>query len=133
IAFGTGRYITSGDKTDLTTQRIYAVSDTGTPGTVSLSLLLQPTISRTTGSGADGNTYRFSTHAVGVPRDFTAAGDNTIVKATYLSDKRGWYLDLPESGERVVADARFRGGRAIFTSLVPDVTSPCAYGGSGWV
>ena len=133
IAFGTGRYITSGDNTDLTTQRIYAVRDTGTPGTVPLSLLLQQTISATTGSGADGNTYRFSTHAVGVPRDFTAAGDNTIVKATYLSDKRGWYLDLPESGERVVADARFRGGRAIFTSLVPDVTSPCAYGGSGWV
>ena len=133
IAFGTGRYITSGDNTDLTTQRIYAVRDTGTPGTVPLSLLLQQTISGTTGSGADGNTYRFSTHAVGVPRDFTAAGDNTIVKATYLSDKRGWYLDLPESGERVVADARFRGGRAIFTSLVPDVTSPCAYGGSGWV
>ncbi len=133
VAFGTGRYVASADNTDLTTQRIYAVRDIGSAGTVPLSLLLQQSISGTTGTGADGNVYRFSTHAVGLPKDYTATGDNTIVKSTYLSDKRGWYLDLPESGERVVADARFRGGRAIFTSLVPDVTSPCAYGGSGWV
>ncbi|MDQ6638504.1 MAG: PilC/PilY family type IV pilus protein [Pseudomonadota bacterium] len=132
VAFGTGRYIASADNTDLTTQRIYAVRDTGTAGTVSLASLLQQTISGT-GTGLDGNDYRFSTHAVGLPKDYTGIGDNTIVKATYLSDKRGWYLDLPDSGERVVADARFRGGRAIFTSIVPDVSSPCAYGGSGWV
>ena len=98
-----------------------------------LSLLLQQTISSSNGTGGDGNLYRFSTHAVGMPGDYLGSGDNTIVKATYLSDKRGWYLDLPDSGERVVADARFRGGRVIFTSLVPDVSSPCAYGGSGWV
>jgi type IV pilus assembly protein PilY1 len=133
VGFGTGRYITTGDNTDLTTQRIYAVRDTGVAGTVALSSLLQQTISATTGNGLDGNVYRFSTHAVGLPKDYVTTGDNTIVKSTYLSDKRGWYLDLPDSGERVVADARFRGGRAIFTSVVPDVSSPCAYGGSGWV
>ncbi|HEV7574682.1 MAG TPA: PilC/PilY family type IV pilus protein [Caldimonas sp.] len=133
VAFGTGRYITTGDNTDLTSQRIYAVRDTGIAGTVALSSLLQQTISGTTGTGQDGNVYRFSTHAVGLAKDFTASGDNTIVKSVYLSDKRGWYLDLPDSGERVVADARFRGGRAIFTSVVPDVSSPCNYGGSGWV
>jgi type IV pilus assembly protein PilY1 len=132
VAFGTGRYIASADNTDLTTQRIYAVRDTGTAATVSLSLLVQQTITGT-GNGLDGQQYRFSTHAVGLPQDYNATGDNTIVKSTYLSDKRGWYLDLPESGERVVADARFRGGRAIFTSITPDVSSPCAYGGSGWV
>ena len=36
-----------------------------------------------------------------------------------------WWATLPH--------ARFRGGRAIFTSITPDVSSPCAYGGSGWV
>jgi type IV pilus assembly protein PilY1 len=132
IAFGTGRYLTGGDNTDLTTQRIYAVRDTGTAGTVALSLMVQQSVTGT-GTGTDGNTYRFSTHAVGMPKDYLSTGDNTVVKSTFLSDKRGWYLDLPDSGERVVADARFRGGRAIFTSIVPDVSSPCAYGGSGWV
>ena len=132
VAFGTGRYVASADNSDLTTQRIYAVRDTGNAGTVSLSSLLQQSITGT-GTGVDGNTYRFSTHAVGMPSDYVSTGDNTIVMAAYQSDKRGWYLELPDSGERVVADARFRGGRAIFTSLVPDVSSPCAYGGSGWV
>ena len=132
VAFGTGRYIASADNTDLTTQRIYAVRDTGTAGTVALSSLVHQTITGT-GTGLDGNAYRFSTHAVDLPKDYTATGDDTILRSAYLSDKRGWYLDLPDSGERVVADARFRGGRAIFTSLVPDVSSPCAYGGSGWV
>jgi type IV pilus assembly protein PilY1 len=132
IGFGTGRYIASADNTDLTTQRVYAVRDTGTAGTVALSSLLYQTIVGI-GTGIDGNEYRFSTHAVDPPKDFTVSGDNTITKAVYLSDKRGWYLDLPDSGERVVADARFRGGRAIFTTIVPDVSSPCAYGGSGWV
>ncbi|HEX4235273.1 MAG TPA: PilC/PilY family type IV pilus protein [Caldimonas sp.] len=132
IAFGTGRYIASADNTDLTTQRIYAVRDTGTAATITLSLLVQQTITGT-GTGLDGQQYRFSTHAVGPSQDYSTTGDNTIVLSTYLSDKRGWYLDLPDSGERVVSDARFRGGRAIFTSITPDVSSPCAYGGSGWV
>ena len=132
VAFGTGRYVASADNTDLTTQRIYAVRDTGNAGTVSFASLLQQSITGT-GTGGDGNTYRFSTHAVGQPGDYVSAGDNTIDMATYQGAKSGWYVNLPDSGERVVADARFRGGRAIFTSLVPDVSSPCAYGGSGWV
>jgi len=132
VAFGSGRYIASADNTDLTTQRIYAVRDTDNVGTVALSSLVHQTITGV-GTGADGNEYRFSTHAVDLPKDYVSSGDNTILKAAYLSGKRGWYIDLPESGERVVADARFRGGRAIFTSIVPDISSPCAYGGSGWV
>ena len=132
VAFGTGRYVASADNTDSTAQRVYAVRDTGTTGTVAVSSLLQQTILGVA-NGLDGNQYRFSTHVVGPPKDYAAAGDNAITKASYISDKRGWYVDLPEGGERVVADARFRGGRAIFTSIIPDVSSPCAYGGSGWV
>ena len=132
VAFGTGRYIATADNFDTTTQRVYAVRDTGTAGTVALASLLQQTITGT-GTGIDTNSYRFSTHAVDQPRDFTSTGDNVITKANYISDWRGWYVNLPDTGERVVADARFRGGRVIFTSIVPDISSPCAYGGSGWV
>ena len=37
----------------------------------------------------------------------------------YYTNKRGWYLDLPSSGERVVADVAIRGGRAVFSSIIP--------------
>lgn len=132
VAFGTGRYLASADNSDATTQAVYAIRDTGEAGTVALSSLLQQTIIDT-GTGADGNLYRLSTHIVGPAKDFTLPNDNTLTRATYYTDRRGWYVNLPGSGERVVADARFRGGRVIFTSLIPDVSSPCAYGGSGWV
>ena len=42
-------------------------------------------------------------------------------------------MDLPASGERSVGIPAFRGGRVIFTTIIPDVSSPCSYGGSGWL
>ena len=99
VAFGTGRYIATADNADLThaAHLRRARHRHHRHGRRSRSLL-QQTILGTTRTGADGNNYRFSTHAVGPPKDYAGAGDNTIAKATYLSDKRGWYLDLPDGG-----------------------------------
>ena len=132
VGFGTGRYVAAADSSDVTSQAVYAVWDNGITGTVSLASLLQQSVIGT-GTGADGNTYRLSSHIVGSPTDFAVSGDGAVTRLAYYGGKRGWYLNLPDSGERVVADARFRGGRLIVTTLIPDVTSPCAYGGSGWV
>ena len=41
----------------------------------------------------------------------------------------GWFLDLPESGERVIMDSIVRSYRAIVTSFVPN-SSPCSGGGN---
>ena len=132
ISFGTGRYLASGDTTDTTAQTGYGIRDTLVNGTVTLSQLQQQTILQTA-TGIDGNLYRLSTHAVDPAAGSSVAGDNVISLANYYSTKKGWYVSLPTSGERVVADARFRGGRVVLTSLIPDVSSPCAFGGSGWV
>ena len=132
ISFGTGRYLAAADTTDTSAQTEYGIRDTLVNGTVTLAQLQQQTIVQTA-SGGDGNTYRLSTHAVNPPSDPSIAGDNVIALASYHSSKKGWYVNLPTAGERVVADARFRGGRVVMTSLIPDVSSPCAYGGSGWV
>ncbi|MDH3209371.1 MAG: pilus assembly protein PilY, partial [Burkholderiaceae bacterium] len=50
---------------------------------------------------------------------------------TYFSAKRGWFVNLPTTGERVVADAQIRGGRAIFASAIPP--AGCDAEGSGWI
>lgn len=52
-------------------------------------------------------------------------------------NSRGWYMDLvsPVSGfesERVVSDPILRGGRIIFTTLIPS-PDPCEAGGSSWL
>ena len=83
--------------------------------------------------GANGKSYRLTTHAVGPATDGALAGDNAITRANYLSTKMGWYMNLPTSGERSVGNARFRGGRVIFTTIIPNVSDPCEYGGNSWL
>jgi Tfp pilus tip-associated adhesin PilY1 len=43
----------------------------------------------------------------------------------------GWVIDLPSSGERVIAEALVRGDLVFFNTVIPDI-SVCASGGSGW-
>lgn len=70
-----------------------------------------------------------------------AVSNNTVNYTDTGTDpnKRGWYLDLvPPSGvyegERVTSPPLLRGGRIIFTTLIPaPADQPCQYGGSGWV
>ena len=132
VVFGSGSYMSTVDATNTSVQTLYGVWDNASLGTVTLAQLQQQAIV-TTGTGGNGNTYRLSTHAVAAPTDNVITGDAAISMANYYLTKRGWYLNLPDSGERINGEARIRGGRAIFTTLVPDTSSPCAFGGTGWV
>ena len=132
IGFGTGRYLTNSDNSNMDAQSLYGIWDNLSSGTVSLSDLQQQSILGT--STQSGVTFRLSSYAVGVPGDtLISTKDHLIERAAYLSGKRGWYLNLPTSGERVVTDAAFRAGRLVFTSMIPDASTPCAAGGSGWL
>lgn len=130
ITFGTGRYIDISDNSAGNAQTLYGIWDKGS--TVSLSDLQTQSFASTTYSGTDGRTYRLSTHAVERPADTAITGDNVITLADYYATKKGWKLALPGSGERVVAQSTVRGGRVIFSSLIPS-TAVCAFGGDGWV
>lgn len=129
VSVGTGRYVDVADNSSTGTQALYGIWDQG--AAVAASQLQTQTVVRTA-SGSDGRTYRLSTHAVGLPGDTALAGDNAITKASYLATKRGWKLELPTSGERVVTEAVVRAGRLVVTTLIPGTTS-CAGGGDGWV
>ena len=130
VTFGTGRYLDIGDPTTTATQTFYGIRDDGAP--VDVSGLVGQTIPGNA-TGADGNTYRITTHAVGAPTgDDPIAGDNAISRSSYDTTKHGWYLDLPDLGERSVSEAAIRAGRVIFNTLIPNA-DPCSYGGTGWV
>jgi len=129
VTLGTGRYLDVGDNATTGTQALYGVWDKGSP--VALADLQTQSVVSTT-SGANGNTYRLTTHAVGVPPDTAIAGDNVITVANYYSSKRGWKMNLPLSGERVVAETTVRAGRVIFSTLIPS-TAACSSGGDGWI
>ena len=131
VGFGTGRYLASGDQGDASVQSVYAIVDKGTGATVTLADLQLQSILETATRG--GVLYRLSTHAVGAPVDDTITGDALISRPAYLKDKKGWYVNLPTTGERVIEDAQFRGGRLILVSMIPDTTSACASGGKSWL
>jgi Tfp pilus tip-associated adhesin PilY1 len=133
VAFGTGRYIDTSDGGTTDTQSFYGIRDNGSTSAGGLGNLVHQSIVTSAAQGADGNTYRLTTHAVGpATLDTPISGDNAIASADYIASKRGWYLNLPSSGERVVSDANIRTGRVVFNTLIPN-TDPCGFGGTGWV
>jgi type IV pilus assembly protein PilY1 len=130
VLFGTGRYIDVTDTSTTSSQTFYGIRDNGAAVSGTSTLVRQSVLG--TATGADGNTYRITSHAVGpVTLDTARTGDNAVSTTTY-NGMNGWYMTSPDSGERVVADPAVRSGRVVFVSLEPN-TATCSYGGSGWV
>ncbi len=129
VAVGTGRYVDIGDNAAGSVQSVYGIWDNGAPVAMA-NLQVQNFAS--TALGGSGSTYRLSTHAVGPVTDTTIAGDNTISLTDYYASKKGWKINLPSSGERVVSEAAIRNNRLVISSLIPS-TAVCTYGGDGWI
>jgi type IV pilus assembly protein PilY1 len=124
VYFGTGRYFALGDNsTGGPLSSFYAIIDANDKGAPDPqpptggrdALLAQEVISEQTLTlGGVAQPVRITTnHAIG-------------------GGHEGWYLDLPASGERQVSTPILRGGRIIFTTLIPD-TDPCSAGGTSWL
>ena len=109
IYFGTGRFLSSADKTLMYKQFFYGVHDRGIPDRGTEHLVSQRFIA----GGAEGGRIT-----------------DPDIMVDY-SKKSGWYIELPEAGERVVDRAVVRGNQIMFNTLVPDA-SVCASGGHGW-
>ena len=129
VAVGSGRYVDITDNAAGATQAIYGIWDNGAPVALA-NLQTQSIVS--TATGGSGSNYRLSTHAVGPATDATLVGDNLISLSDYYGSKKGWKLNLPSSGERVVTEAAIRNGRVVISSLIPS-TVVCSYGGDGWI
>lgn len=123
VLFGTGRHLGLPDVSDLSVQTFYGIWDKGGAETVYRSDLLKQEFQETdlsvetSGSDTAANTGRTSTRNT---IDWSKDGD------------KGWFLDLPDRGERVVSAPQLRGDQVIFTSLVVN-EDVCGAGGASWV
>lgn len=111
VLLGTGRYLGTSDTTNLSDQTIYAIRDDHTTTEVVVRTdLLQ--------------------------RNFAASGTTarTAASATSMDwlTKKGWYIDLPDDGERVNIDPQLQLGTLIVASNVPS-TDSCTAGGYAWL
>jgi type IV pilus assembly protein PilY1 len=137
VTFGTGKFVETVDTTDLSAQTLYGVWDSRPFGEVvaplgaapvSGLLQLQPqTITTVTLPGPPPvDYYKVSTNAV-------VWGDGL------LTGKRGWYINLPNSGQRVVYPVERLAGTVVMATTLSPVSSVVADAcvqtgsGSGWV
>lgn len=111
VFIGTGKYLEVSDLTDTSQQTLYAIKDDNSGGTLTnpRSSLVQQTI---IASGVDGRTSNSS---------------NTVNFSTGL----GWYIDLPESGERQNVASQLVLGTLLVPTTVP-TSSACQPAGYGW-
>jgi type IV pilus assembly protein PilY1 len=114
IVVGTGKYLGTSDITDNTVQSIYAVKDpltsTGLGVARNNSTLVQQTIT------ANNTTNTATMTGNSVP----------------WSTKNGWWVDLPNSGERIALDMLLQSGTLVAASAIPSGDA-CTSGGASWL
>ena len=118
IMAGTGRLLGPSDMSDASQQTVYAVKDD-------------------LGSTSIGNAH--SAGAGLVQQTLTQFTDNkgriarkSSSSAVDFSSDNGWYIDLPESGERANTDFVLTFNTLTLTTNVPN-SSACTVGGDSWI
>ena len=110
VYFGTGRLFDSGDTSLTTGNSFYAMLDDNVAQSLSRTALLgQQTIS-----------------------SLSATARGITSNAVNLVQKRGWFVDLPTTGERIVSSPVFIDERVAFNTLIP-ATAACESKGTSWL
>jgi type IV pilus assembly protein PilY1 len=114
VYFGTGRYLGGPDVADTSSQSFYAVSDTDSQINSRAGMLEQ--------------TITFQ----GTDPAFPNERLRTLSHDPLTKTHTGWFLDLPDSGERVASNPLLIDNRVIFVTIVPD-SGTCSSGGYSWL
>ena len=118
IVFGTGKYLEDADVSDASAQYFYSVHEISDAGAVPLTITSLVEAPVTSQSGSIN----------GATRDIRVESNNRVD----YQNKRGWYTQLPTSGERIVNYPIVRGEYVYVNTLIPGA-NPCLGGGDGWV
>jgi type IV pilus assembly protein PilY1 len=118
VSFGTGKYLERTDVENIDVQTFYGIWDNRIDGSVVEVTGRDQLVEQKVLAVVPVNGY-----------DYRITSDNAVDYA----EKRGWYMDLPTTGERVVFNPIVRPLRTVFVTLIPIASDPCAGGGSGWV
>ena len=117
ILVGTGRLLGVPDLDDKNVQSVYGFEDGVYTSGVSLRSQLKQMKLEASTNAAGQQTRRLVCQS--------SAAD-------CKDDAKGWYVDLPDSGERVDIDMRLAYSTLVFASNVPSPDA-CSTGGYGWI
>ena len=137
VFFGTGLFLQSNDKSDTGQRTVFAVKDTYSDSGASPS--------QTTISSPKGTTMVKQTLCLGGQTLSGGSCSGTVTNSNIRSvpspnpvnwnAKNGWYVNLPDSGERDTVDPKIQQGTFVVPTVVPDATSAnsCVVGGYSWL
>ena len=116
VFLGTGSFLTTTEADDKTplAQSMYGFIDDGSATPVAYSDLVKRTIGNT-GASQDGYPVR----------TFEA-------KASLPANKKGWFVNLPGDGERIVQDAQVVANILVTASMIPEGDA-CEASGTGYI
>jgi len=104
VYFGTGQYLTEADKSTTDTQAFYGIWDSGTSQLTQANLVQQG-------------------YEPGIAGNAVA----TDLPVNYAGTDKGWFINLPLTGERMVTTPILRDNVVFFVTLLPD-SNPCSFG-----
>lgn len=127
VYWGTGQLRTVDDTTDTSTQAFYSVLHTGSDNGASMAAHFHPDLversyRHLSASLSEHGEARSVEGRIGV--DYRGLGG---------AHQYGWYIPLPEPGERVLSRPLVVGDMVVFTSLVPAPGEPCDMALASWV
>jgi type IV pilus assembly protein PilY1 len=138
VYVGTGRYLATGDLTDTTKQSFYGFKDTlGTTTLPTPRGNLSTTASETVadaGAKFIKQDLTITTCPANTPATICSTGQivrTSTAKMVTFPANNGWFIDLPQSGERANTDPTLALGTLGFTTNVPNV-SACTAGGTSF-
>jgi type IV pilus assembly protein PilY1 len=118
VFFGTGQYITENDPTTDGTNSFYGVWDSGEAITFNRSATTPVLVEQTiTEDYLDSEEVRL-------------LSSNTV---DYGDTYKGWYVDLPDSGERVIVTPIVYDSLVVYTTLVPESNLCSDSAGYSWL
>ncbi len=114
VYFGTGRYLTGADPNSTASNTFYGVWDSGSTITSARNVaLVEQTVTKAQLGG----------------EEIRIISNNPVDYQTY----RGWYIDLPDTRERVIATPFAAGKVVVFNTIVPESNVCSSSGGTSWL
>jgi type IV pilus assembly protein PilY1 len=129
VYVGTGRYLGVSDVSSTQTQSIYALRDPLTGNSTTSALYNNP---RTSACSASVKTNCF-VQQVATDTSGVRTVSSSVSEAVDLSTMSGWFMDLPQVGERINTDPALTQGTLVYVSNVPTTSSACTTGGSSYI
>lgn len=131
ILFGTGKLLTDTDRSTTTTQSFFGVLDDMLPITKTIykADLQQRVVNDAVDVSVAASGYR-----TGKYRKIEPLANGVIFDLTLKTEpKKGWYIDLPASSERLVSSPILLDYLLMFGTGIPLAAEKCMPGGAGWV